>query len=153
MPIGKLAGPLPDNMRHSPCVLIVEDEALIRFTTAELLRLEGFSVIEAATGDEALAILAAGKQVDVIFSDVNVPGNLNGLDLAGWVAKRVPGIPVILTSATGHATDLSIILKPYRDADVVAALRDVLHKGERPDESGGTGRRGHGGGRGSPDPQ
>jgi hypothetical protein len=63
-------------------ILVVEDEVLIRALIAEELRLEGFSVIEADRADDALTYIKAGAQVDLVFSDIQTPGSLNGLQLA-----------------------------------------------------------------------
>lgn len=147
-------------------ILVVEDEALIRFATADLLRHDGHLVLEAATADEALALLAAGVRIDAIFSDVQMPGRLDGIDLARRVAEAHPQIAVVLTSANSPDHRLSagnrFVRKPYRDADVVAALRAALGEdafsqdGERPDDDAqgdgqggcwGAGGGGAGGGR------
>jgi CheY-like chemotaxis protein len=81
-------------------VLVVEDEVFIRMMISDAFRGEGFSVIEAFNGDEAVEILTAGKAIDIIFSDVRMPGTLDGLGLLKFVRERFPEVPVILTS--GH---------------------------------------------------
>lgn len=141
-------------------ILVVEDEALIRLATADLLRHCGHVVIEAATAEEALAVLAAGRRIDAIFSDVQMPGRLDGIDLAVIVAERHPLTPVVLTSANlpdaRMPPGLGFIRKPYRDADVVAALRAGTHGvpdgRERQDEDVGRDERGAGGRRRGPRP-
>jgi two-component system, response regulator PdtaR len=79
-------------------ILVVEDEVLICAVIAEELRAAGFSVIEAGRADEALAYIKAGEQVDLVFSDIQTPGSLNGLQLAKTLRDKYPDIPVILTS-------------------------------------------------------
>ena len=102
-----------------PVVLLVEDETLLRDTTAEYLRLAGYTVIETADAAEALAAFAAEEPVDVVFSDVHLPGgNMDGWRLALWV-RRHRGVPVLLTS--GHS-----------DAIRVAALVERAHSPQSP---------------------
>ncbi len=141
-------------------ILLVEDEALIRLATADLLRHCGHVVIEAATADEALAVLVAGRRVDAIFSDVQMPGRHDGIDLALIVAERYPLKRVVLTSANlpdaRMPPGLGFIRKPYRDADVVAALCagtvGAPDGREWQDEDPGRDERGAGGGRRGPRP-
>src|SRR5690242_11851442 len=83
---------------RGPTILIVEDETLIRMAAAELLRDLGYIVVEAASGEEAQAVLEAGVQVDLIFSDVNMPGVVDGLTLAKWASAQPKSPIVILTS-------------------------------------------------------
>lgn len=115
-------------------VLIVEDEVLIRTALAEELRDAGFSVIEAASAEEALAFLTAGGRVDVIFSDVRLPGGQDGLALAREVARLAPQLGIILTS--GHLDPLAVegrcrfLPKPYRYETVVALIREALRARE-----------------------
>ena len=74
-------------------ILVVEDEVLIRALIAEELRLEGFSVIEADRADDALTYIKAGEQVDLVFSDIQTPGSLSGLQLAEILRDRYPAFP------------------------------------------------------------
>ena len=82
------------------CVLVVEDEFLIRTMVSDDLREAEYEVIEACNADEALAILRSGAGVDLIFSDVRMPGTLDGLELLAMVRARDPAFPVVITS--GH---------------------------------------------------
>jgi DNA-binding NtrC family response regulator len=81
-----------------PTVLVVEDELLIRLHVADTLRDRGFEVIEAGDAAAALSILKANAHVDAVFSDVSLPGNLDGFALARWIRNHRPGLPVVLTS-------------------------------------------------------
>jgi len=83
---------------NPPAVLVVEDNPLIRFTTAEGLRECGWTVFEAETADEAIAILQADSPVALVFSDIEMPGTMDGLGLAQWVRANRPSIRVMLTS-------------------------------------------------------
>jgi CheY-like chemotaxis protein len=82
-------------------VLVVEDEPLLCNTVAEYLQLSGYAVIKAAGAAEAVTVLASGTTVDVVFSDVRMPGAMDGLQLAQWVRRRHGDIPVMLTSGQG----------------------------------------------------
>ena len=90
-----------DNQQPST-ILIVEDEVLIRACLADFLQDKGFKVLEAGTADDAVEIIEkADSAVDLVFSDVMMPGKLNGFGLAQWVHAIHPDLPIILTS--GHA--------------------------------------------------
>ena len=81
------------------CILVVEDELLIRFPLSEALRDVGFQVIEASNADEALDVLATVSP-DLVISDVRMPGSLDGLGLLAIIRSRFPSLPVIIVS--GH---------------------------------------------------
>ena len=82
----------------SRVVLIVEDEGFIRMLAADILQDEGFTVLEVATADEAWPILERRSDIAVLFTDVNMPGHMDGLALAARVAERWPHIRLVLTS-------------------------------------------------------
>jgi CheY-like chemotaxis protein len=98
-------------------ILLVEDEVLIRALIAEELRLEGFSVIEADRADDALTYIKAGEQVDLVFSDIQTPGLIDGLQLAETLRGKYPDILVILTSGNAEPKHVGILWtfvpKPY----------------------------------------
>src|SRR5215510_5154846 len=103
-------------------ILVVEDEILIRSAVAEFLRSAGYKVIEAANAAEAVALFASGTPIDLVFSDVTMPGVMDGFGLARWVVVHHPGIHVILTSAISHARrageiGAGYLPKPYRLAE------------------------------------
>jgi CheY-like chemotaxis protein len=121
--------------RHgSVSILVVEDELLIRLLVSDELRDAGYHVIEAASADEAVAILKSGADVNLILSDVRMPGALDGLGLLAVVRESFPGIPVILTS--GHLqADCAIedgaahfLPKPYRIELVLTMIDAELGK-------------------------
>jgi CheY-like chemotaxis protein len=119
-------------------VLVVEDEALLRAFVAEELRTAGLCVIEAADADDAWSYVAAGGPVDVLFADVQMPGSMNGVDLARKLKARAARLDVIITSgqmAPDEVTDFRAFLaKPYSPARVVAAVLTALRSkdgGER----------------------
>ena len=79
-------------------VLVVEDEALIRMSVSDMLRAAGFEVVEAASAAEAVIALSAHPEVDTLFSDLELPGDLDGLTLAHHIHEHRPDIGIILTS-------------------------------------------------------
>jgi signal transduction histidine kinase/CheY-like chemotaxis protein len=113
-------------------LLFVEDDALVRESVAPALREAGLFVIMAETADAALACLEAGTTVDFIFSDVVMPGALNGIDLARTVSNRFPHIKMVL--ATGYSENrvsmpgVQVLAKPYDLADILQVLsKAALH--------------------------
>jgi CheY-like chemotaxis protein len=85
--------------RVVPVVLVVEDEALVRLATVGMLEEAGFRMIEAVNADQALELLAADSDVQLLFTDVNMPGTINGLALARQVHDRWPHIGIMVASA------------------------------------------------------
>lgn len=114
-------------MASRPTVLIVEDEFLIAISVATVFQKAGFETVEASNADEAIAILKK-RDVDLIFTDVRMPGSMDGLKLARYVRDRWPPVKIMVTS--GHHMvqngDLPyggvFLPKPYTDAAVVAAI-------------------------------
>ena len=110
-----------------PTVLVVEDEPLIRFIVVEDLRDAGFSVVEASGADEAIAILEARQDIQLVFTDVDMPGSMNGAKLAAAVRDRWPPVHIIITSGKGMPAIMPslalFIPKPYTAQNVVAAMR------------------------------
>lgn len=115
-----------------PRILVVEDEFLIRLHISDHLRDSGYTVCEASNGDEALLILAAGAEFDIIYTDVRMPGETDGLALLGHIRKTRPGIAVVVTS--GHlqpslamaAGAAGFIAKPCEPETIVCALMKAL---------------------------
>lgn len=81
-------------------VLVVEDEFLIRILVSDHLRELGLTVVEACNGDEAIAILKSGTAIDLVFTDVRMPGASDGIDLLAYIKSTQPEMPVVVTS--GH---------------------------------------------------
>jgi len=115
----------------SPVILIVEDEFLLRMDSAEMIENAGFEVIQAGNADEAIAVLQARPAIHVVFTDIQMPGSMDGLKLARFVRDRWPPIKIIATSGLVKvgAEDLPagtvFLPKPYRGAQVVATLREI----------------------------
>ncbi|WP_201829889.1 response regulator [Microvirga zambiensis] len=124
----------------APTVLVVEDEVLIRLVIADYLRECGYKVHEAVSGEEAIAILQAPEvSIDVVFSDVEMPGDMDGFALARWVRANKPGLQVILTSGAERSADIAATLceagplmkKPYASQDVVDRIRQLAARAKR----------------------
>jgi CheY-like chemotaxis protein len=114
-----------------PVVLIVEDEFLLRMNAAEMIGDSGFDVVEAGNADEAIAILEARPDIHVVFTDIQMPGSMDGLKLARFVRGRWPPIKIVATSGfvkvgTDDLPEGSRFLpKPYRPEQIVATLREL----------------------------
>jgi CheY-like chemotaxis protein len=114
-------------------VLLVEDELLLRWPAGEYLRDAGYRVIEAATASEAIAVLASGTRVDLVFSDVNLAEGMDGHELASWLAENRPQTPMLLTSADRQelhrvtaGTLRATLSKPYDLSNVAQRIREML---------------------------
>ena len=117
-----------------PIVLVVEDDVLVRNLVAAYLRECGFDVLEANGADEAIRVLQADVPVDIVFSDIQMPGSMDGFGLAQWVRRERPWLKVILTSGAARtakeAGDLCehgpILAKPYDHAELERHIRSLL---------------------------
>ncbi len=92
--------------RAAPTVLLVEDEVLIRMALAQELRNGGYTVIEAASSEEALRILRSNIPVDLVLTDIRMPGSMDGADLARTIRTGYPAIKVVISSAYTPDSDL-----------------------------------------------
>lgn len=111
----------------SMSVLFVEDDTLVRESVVPALEKGGFKVISANNADDAIAVLDAGTTVNIVFSDIVMPGSMNGVELAEVIRTRFPQIRVVL--ATGYSEErvsipgVQVLPKPY---DVTNAMRVML---------------------------
>ena len=114
-----------------PVVLIVEDEFLVRMHAVDMVSAAGFDVVEAASADEAILILERRFDISVVFTDINMPGSMDGLKLAVAIRGRWPPIKIVATSGlrkigTGDLPLGSRFLpKPYSRSQVVETLREL----------------------------
>ena len=109
-------------------VLVVEDEVLLRFPICLYLRDEGLTVLEAASADEALDVLRSDPDIGLVFSDVRMPGSLDGLGLARTIQSEFPHVHILL--ASGHmlrtGVDVAFLTKPYDFADVAGRIKAAV---------------------------
>ena len=121
-----------DGQAHET-VLVVDDDASVRTVVVQVLRGVGYTVIEASGGRDALDLLESDERIDLLFTDMVMPGELSGSDLAARACARRPGLKVLFTS--GHPLDLLVdearlggpvplLMKPYRGH----ALRDAVRR-------------------------
>lgn len=115
-------------------ILVVEDDAIVAAMVTSVLRDHGYGAVRAASADEAVAMLERGDRVDLVFSDIVMPGRTGGAELARIVHTRWPRLPVILT--TGYREkldvpeDIPIIGKPYQIGTLIDALEAALAPGQ-----------------------
>ena len=112
-----------------PVVLVVEDEFLIRMHAAEMIEEAGFEVVEASNADEAVAVLEARLDIAVVFTDIQMPGSMNGLKLAIAVRERWPPIHIVATSGlvdvrTGDLPEGGLFFR-----SPIALHRSLAHSG------------------------
>jgi two-component sensor histidine kinase/ActR/RegA family two-component response regulator len=118
-----------------PNVLVVEDEMMLRMRAVNIVEDAGFTAIEAVDADEALAILESRSDVDLLFTDIQMPGSMDGLRLAHAVHQRWPSIKIILVSGqltTGEVdkpTDSRFFGKPLEVKQLVAEMQDMIGRG------------------------
>ncbi|WP_280519141.1 response regulator [Shinella curvata] len=126
-----------------PIALVVDDEPLILMDTSDMISDEGYAVLEASSADEALAFLERHSSLQLLFTDVQMPGRLNGLDLARQVEERWPHIQVIVASGACRPgpddlpSNVSFIAKPISAGLVREVLRFHQRQKypENPDDS------------------
>ena len=119
-------------MKANTVVLVVEDEALVRLDVISQIEDEGFTVIEAADADAAIRILETNPDVAILFTDIDMPGSMDGLKLSAAVRDRWPPVKIIVTSGHRHIRneDLPVVGrfvgKPYDGQLVAASLREMM---------------------------
>ena len=121
-----------------PVVLVVEDQPIIRFNAVELVNQAGYEAVGAINADEAIRILEERTDIKVVFTDIEMPGTMDGMKLAHYVRERWPPIHLLIVSGRAIKTEGSLpantrfFSKPYEDTSIVAELKRLLAK---PDES------------------
>jgi CheY-like chemotaxis protein len=113
-------------------ILVVEDNEDVRELAETMLESAGYAVLSAPSGEQALNLLDEGGAIDLVFTDVMMPGGMNGLQLADQVRARRPGTPILVTTGymdelpTARGQRLDILSKPYRQEDLLARVRAIL---------------------------
>ena len=110
-------------------VLVVEDDVLLRALTVAYLEDCDFSVLQAETAEEAIRLLRANRHIGVVFSDVQMPGSMDGVDLAQWIGRELPQVKVLLTSGKVGREQVGkwpLLAKPYQLGELAGQLRDFL---------------------------
>jgi CheY-like chemotaxis protein len=117
----------------SVLVLVVDDDTDVRATAVEMLRDDGFAVIEAANASSAISLLAENPEVEVLFTDIEMPGGDNGFALAGKIVRLSPRVRVVYASGRAtlddrrreHAVPGKMLVKPYRLAHLTSTVREI----------------------------
>jgi two-component system, response regulator PdtaR len=114
-----------------PLVLVVDDDFLVRLNALSLLEEAGFGVLEAGSADEAIAVLERRKDIRIVFTDINMPGSMDGLRLAHAIRDRWPPIDIVLTSGRmcvreEDMPERGVFLgKPYEPGELVQMVRSL----------------------------
>ena len=117
-----------------PRILVVEDNEDVRELAETMLGAAGYAVVSASSGERALELLDGEKNIDLLFTDVIMPGGMNGLQLAERVRERRPDTPILITtgymeelpSSTGPTQPLGVLSKPYRQEELLSRVRAIL---------------------------
>lgn len=116
-------------------ILVIDSNILVRMAIAEYLRDCGFRVIEAMNGDEAMIVIQQSSvSVNIVLSDVEMTGSLDGFGLAKWIRAHMPAIPVILAGSPESAAKAAgnlcesgpLLAKPYEPQALLARIRQIL---------------------------
>ena len=116
---------------RKPVVLVVEDEFLLRMDAADMIAGAGFEVVEASNADQAIEILEARRDISVVFTDIQIPGSMDGLKLARAVRGRWPRIKIVATSGRLNIEEGDLpeggrfLRKPYSPSQVMGVLREL----------------------------
>ena len=125
---------LSSHGRASETILVVEDEVFLRCAVGDHLRSCGLHVIETANALEAMRVLRCGTDIDLVFSDIQLPGSIDGITLANWISREHPHIQVILTSGLAEQAwsaavgRYQVLPKPYDHCDLDSRIRTLLDR-------------------------
>jgi two-component system, response regulator PdtaR len=119
-------------MPSQSVILVVEDDPIIRMSALRFVADAGFEAIEASNADEAILILEARSDIQLVFTDVGMPGTMDGIKLAHYVRGRWPPVKLIVASGKVIADESHLpagarfFSKPYRDSAIVGAMIAML---------------------------
>jgi CheY-like chemotaxis protein len=120
-----------DPGKERAVILIVEDEFLMRMDAVDMIKAAGFEVVEAESADKAITILERRVDITVVFTDIQMPGSMDGLKLAAFIRNRWPPIKIVATSGLRDIGEEDLPLgshflpKPYSPAQIVGTLREL----------------------------
>lgn len=115
---------------NEPTILVVEDEFIIRFAVSDALRDAGFRILEAGSGDEGLTILLSGQEIDLLVTDVRMPGKIDGMELARRSKSLNHARPIIVCS--GHLSQEEsnpadrFLAKPYSSDALIEIIKELV---------------------------
>jgi CheY-like chemotaxis protein len=123
-----------DHSRLPFIVLVVEDEMMLRMKVVDMVEDAGYIPVEAVDADEAMAVLQSRNDIALMLTDVQMPGSMNGLELAHAVHERWPPIKIILASgqlklsASEIPLDSRFFGKPLQSAEIIAEMQEMLSR-------------------------
>jgi DNA-binding NtrC family response regulator len=121
---------------HKNVVLVVEDHPIIRTAALDFLETAGFEVIEASSADEAIRVLEARAEIHLVFTDVEMPGSIDGLKLSHYIRDRWPPVKLIVVSGRTVVEQSQMPVgarffpKPYNESAIIEAVRGMLSKAD-----------------------
>jgi CheY-like chemotaxis protein len=121
----------PDILERGSTILVVEDEVLIRMAVADFLRDGGYRVLEASNAAEAQKVMATAEPIALVFTDITMPGAMDGLGLAAWIRRQYPAVEIILTSGVASRVPTAkqagaFVDKPYSYEALIAQIHRLL---------------------------
>jgi CheY-like chemotaxis protein len=123
---------------RNPVVLVVEDETLVRVTALAIIEESGFEAIAAGNGDEAIRAMETRSDIRAVFTDVQMPGQMDGIKLAEVIRDRWPSVALLVTSGKGQILESELpnggrfLAKPYLPFQIETVLRELLEKPRSP---------------------
>ncbi|HEY1748637.1 MAG TPA: response regulator [Xanthobacteraceae bacterium] len=112
---------------RDPVLLVVEDEVLIRLSTSDFLRNEGFTVLEAGSAREALTVLNARYDVSVVITDIHMSGEFEGLELIREIRRSFPAVKIVTASAYQITEPVeAVITKPYSLERLSSVIKSLI---------------------------
>jgi len=123
---------------RNPVVLVVEDESLVRVTALAIVEESGFETIAACNADEAIRALETHDDIGAVFTDVHMPGQMDGIELAEVVRNRWPAVALLVTSGKGQVIESELpngsrfLAKPYLPFQIQTVLRQLLERPRSP---------------------
>lgn len=121
---------------HKNVVLVVEDHPIIRIAALEFLETAGFEVIEASSADEAIRVLEARPEIHLVFTDVEMPGSIDGLKLSHYIRDLRPPVKLIVVSGrtvveqSHMPVGAKFFPKPYSENAIIEAMRSMLSEAD-----------------------
>lgn len=119
-------------MTYRPVVLVVEDEALIRLSTLQIVEDAGYEALEAKNADEAITLLEVRSDMRLVFTDVHMPGTMDGLRLVAYIRERWPPVRLIVASGVAVVSEselpvgTSFFRKPYLEDAIIDEMKRLL---------------------------
>lgn len=126
-----------------PIVLVVEDDFLLRMDAVDIVKNAGFEAIEAANADQAIAIIEADPEIHIVFTDVQMPGTMDGLRLARFIRDRWPPIKIVATSGRLRVAEEDLpkgsifVPKPYSPEQIIQTFRQLTDMTAKPSRDRG----------------